>query len=219
MNRIRLYIVDDHPAICAGVIRIVSAVPEIEVVGTAGDGVTAVQQIADLLPDVVLLDICLPRMNGIAVARELRTQAPQTKILAFSGYEDPAYVQGIIECGAAGYLVKHEALERVVEAIRSVAAGETGWLSRSVASIVMQLQQSSTAHSQRKAEPSLLTPREREVLALLSHGLDNAQIAERLQVNKGTIKNHVLSITSKLGVHSRAEAVAWAWRTGLNDSS
>lgn len=212
MNPIRILIADDHPALQAGIIAMLTIEPDLVIIGAVGDGRAAVEQAGALQPDVLLLDIDLPLLNGIEVTRQLRALAPSTAILILSGHADPMLVQGVIVQGAAGYLTKDESPERIRAAIRAVAMGETGWLSRPIAAILMQLQQTALVQARVAAQAARLTPREDAVLRLLAQGRSNDQIAVALKISSGTVKNHTLNIYTKLGVHTRAEAVAWAWR-------
>jgi DNA-binding NarL/FixJ family response regulator len=212
MSPIRIVIADDHPTLRAGIIAILAAEPDLLVVGTAGDGYAAIQQVHDLQPAVLLLDMDLPGLNGVEVARQLRKSAPQTAILALSGHADPTFVQGVLAYGAAGYLTKDESPEQICLAIRAAALGQSGWLSRPIAAILMQMQQVDPPQALAAAQASRLTAREQEVLRLLAQGASNEQIGGELQISAGTVKNHTLNIYAKLGVHTRAEAVTWAWR-------
>lgn len=207
---IRVVLVDDHPALRAGVAAILNAEPDVEVVGATGDGQAAVALIETLQPDVVLLDIDLPGTSGMVIAQQVRAVAPQTAVIGFSAHADPVYVQALLAAGAAGYLTKDEPPEQIGTAIRAVGAGETGWLSRSVVRLLM------AAHPQEPSvRPMPLTAREQAVLALVVQGKTNAEIAQALGVGMGTVKNHVHNILSKLRVQNRSEAVAWAVRNGI----
>jgi DNA-binding NarL/FixJ family response regulator len=210
MPVIRVVLVDDHPALRAGVAAILNAEPDMEVVGTTGDGTDAVLLIESLQPDVVLLDIDLPGMGGMTIAQQVRVVAPQTDVIGFSAHADPIYVQALLAAGAAGYLTKDEPPEQIGHAIRAVGAGETGWLSRSVVRLLMAAQPQEAA-----ARPIPLTAREQAVLALVVQGKTNAEIAQAFGLGTGTVKNHVHNIIVKLRVQNRSEAVAWAVRNGI----
>jgi DNA-binding NarL/FixJ family response regulator len=210
MTIIRVVLVDDHPALRAGVAAILNAEPDLQVVGATGNGQEAVPLIETLRPDVVLLDIDLPGMGGMAIAQQVRALAPQTAVIGFSAHADPVYVQALLAAGAAGYLTKDEPPEQIGAAIRAVGAGETGWLSRSVVRLLMAAQPPEAA-----APPSPLTAREQAVLALVVQGKTNAEIAQALSASVGTVKNHVHNIIVKLRVQNRSEAVAWAVRNGI----
>jgi len=208
---IRVLLADDHPAVRAGIRRALEKAADIVVVGEAADGEEALRLIEALRPDVALLDCRLPGPEGWQVAEAMRARGLPTRVLALSAYADDRYIYGMLQAGAAGYLLKEEALETVVAAVWAVARGEE-WYSRPVMAKV-----AAWARGETLVPPGVagLTEREVEVLRLLARGWDNARIAEELVVSEGTVKNHVTSIYAKLNVHSRAQAVAWAWEHGV----
>ena len=201
---VRVVLADDHPLFRRGVRGLLDAAGGITVVGEAATGEAALALVRRLAPDVLLLDIEMPGMSGVDVARALHAAGDPVAVLVLSAYDDEPYVRELLERGAAGYLTKEEAPERIVEAVRGVAAGRRGWLSRGMA-----------APAPRPPEPAALSSREREVLGLVAEGLDNAAVARRLFLSESTVKNHVTNIYDKISVRTRAEAVAWAWRHGL----
>ena len=208
---IRVLLADDHPAVRAGVRGALEKAPDIVVVAEAGDGEEALRLIEALRPDVALLDCHLPGLEGAQVAEAIRERGLPVRVLALSAYKDDRYVYGMLQAGAAGYLLKEEAPERIVEAVRAVASGEE-WYSQGVMAKVM-----AWARGETVAPPGVagLTERELEVLRLVAKGWDNQRIAEELCIAEQTVKNHVTSIYGKLDVGSRAEAVAWAWQHGV----
>ena len=206
-----IVIADDHPAVLAGIRGALVQSPNVEVVGQATRGDEALSLIRSLCPDVALLDCRLPGLDGPAVAQAIRKEGLPTRVLALSAYTDDTYVHGMLAAGACGYLLKDEALETVVEAVRAVAGGGR-WFSRSVRD---QLMSWSLGATPLPAEVAGLTDRELEVLRLMAQGWDNARIADALCIAVGTVKNHVASIYARLNVSSRAEAVAWAWQHSL----
>jgi DNA-binding NarL/FixJ family response regulator len=167
-------------------------------------------------PDVLLLDVWLPDLNGAEVAQRLQNRDVDTAILILTAYDDTRTVFGLLERGAAGYVLKDEALETLVSAVRAAAAGET-WLSPAVASQVVHRALSEASFESLESPSTSLTPRETQVLRLLAQGLDNAAIAQRLTVAKRTVQNHVSSIYAKLRVANRTQAALWALRHGLTD--
>ena len=205
---IRVLLADDHPAVRAGIRGALEKAPDvegkIEVVGEAADGDEALRLIEELRPDVALLDCRLPHLEGAQVAEAIRERELPTRVLALSAYKDDRYVYGMLHPGAAGYLLKEEALETVV--------GGEEWYSQPVMAKV-----TAWARRESAAPPGVggLTGREMEVLRLLARGWGNKRIAEELVISEGTVKNHVTSIYARLNVHSRAEAVAWAWEHGM----
>jgi DNA-binding NarL/FixJ family response regulator len=218
MKVFRVLLADDHPALRAGIAGILAAAPDIAVVGEAGSGQEAMQLAEALEPDVILLDVDLPDMNGIAVAQQVRARSQRVAILGLSAHADLSLVQGMLAAGAAGYLTKDEPPARICAAVRSVAAGETGWFSRSVGAVLIGVQQSAVREAQAGTTGlAYLTAREREVLALLAQGLPNSDIAARAGITPGTLKNHVRNMLGKLRLHSRSALIAWAWRQGMGE--
>lgn len=211
MAAIRIVLADDHPIVRDGVRLLLERDPALLVVGEAGDGAGALRLVAALAPDVLILDMALPDMDGVAVARRLQESGSSVRVLGLSAHDDEEYIGGLLASGAAGYLTKDEARQRIVEAVRGVARGETGWLSRRVAVRLLD----HAPLGSRTTPGTTLSAREREVLRLVARGLDNTQIAAALGIGPGTVRTHVTAIFGKLGVHRRSEAVAWAWARGL----
>ncbi|MEA3396696.1 MAG: response regulator transcription factor [Chloroflexota bacterium] len=210
---ITVVIVDDHPVVRAGIRTIVDAAPDVTVVGEGASGAAALRLVAQHHPDVLLLDVNLPDLNGAEVTRRLREQSTTTAILVLTIYDDRQTIFGLLESGAIGYVLKDEALETVVDAVRAAARGES-WLSPAVARQVVRRAVGET--SSPPEPPAIpLTPREKEVLRLLAQGLDNEAIARRLVVTKRTVQNHVSNIYGKLEMSSRTEAALYAIRHGL----
>lgn len=208
---IRIVLADDHRVVREGVRDRLAAEPDLAVVGEASDGVAALALVREQRPDVVLLDVEMPGLTGVEVARAIRDEGLATRVLVLSGYDAAEYVGALLDAGAAGYLTKDESLARIVAAVRGVAAGEDGWLSRRVAARVMSLRRDTPAPS----PPGGLTPRETDVLRLVAQGRTNAEAAHALVLSDHTVRNHLANVYAKLGVGNRAEATAWAWRVGL----
>jgi len=213
MQMIRVLLADDHPPIRAGIRTRLMKEPDIQVVGEATNGEEALRQALERNPDVLLLDMDMPGISGVEVARRLLEQEAPVRILALSAHDNPHYISKLMEYGAVGYLTKDESLENIVAAVKGVGRGEEGWLSRRAASALMKLQRS---RKQQTDDPvALLSEREREVLRLLGDGYDNTQIGETLYISESTVKKHISNIYAKLELTSRAEAVSWAWKQGL----
>jgi len=210
MQPIRVVLVDDHPVLRTGIRLLLEQLPDIVVIAEIGDGIRALEELVLLQPDVIVLDMELPGMNGIEVTRQLHAYGVAARILALSAYDDAQYIFGLLELGVAGYLTKDEAVTLIVDAVRGVARGETGWLSRRVTARLMQRQQ--TALQARVSPQKYLSTREKQVLQMVAQGQDNPQIAVTLSLAEGTVKNHISNIYAKLGVRTRAEAVAWFWQ-------
>lgn len=212
MRTIGVVLADDHPVVRSGIRHLLEQAPDIVVLGEASDGVEALRLVEELVPDVLLLDMEMPGLAGVDVARRLQAARVPVRVLGLSAYDDEQYIFGLLANGAVGYLTKEEALDTICEAVRGVASGEEGWLSRRVTAKLIQREQAPKAPIVPQA--SGLSAREQQVLQLLADGRGNEQIADTLGISDGTVKNHVTSIYTKLGVATRAEAVAWAWRHG-----
>lgn len=210
---ITVSIVDDHPVVRAGMRAILSMADDIIVVSEGATGADAIRLVAQHRPDVLVLDVNLPDLNGIEVTRRLRDLGSATAILVLTVHRDNQTIFGLLESGATGYVLKDEALEMLVGAVRAAARGES-WLSPAVAQQVVRRAVSQPPPPVERP-PSPLTPREVEVLCLLAQGLDNAAIAERLVLTTRTVQNHVSNIYSKLEVTTRTEAMLYAVRHGL----
>jgi two-component system response regulator DegU len=219
---ITVVIVDDHPVVRAGMRMVLDAADDITVVAEGASGADALRLVAQRRPDVLVLDVNLPdpsagsgqALNGVEVTQRLREQGTTTAILVLTVYDDSQTVFGLLESGATGYVLKDEALETLVSAVRAAARSES-WLSPAVARQVVRRAVGEAAPESSELPPIPLTPRELEVLRLLAQGLDNTAIAEQLVVTKQTVQNHVSNIYGKLGVTMRTEAALYAIRHGL----
>ena len=214
---IRILICDDQYLVCEGLKGILGTDPGLEVVGIANDGAEAVEMIPACQPDLVLMDLKMPIMNGAQATRQIRQQYPQVQILILTTYDADEWVFDAIRAGACGYLLKDTPRDRLITAIKEAAAGQTP-VDPSVAGKLF-------AHvTQQIAVPdaaiaSLLSEREKEVLGLLAKGLSNAEIAARIYLSEGTVRNYVSSIFEKLGVEDRTQAAVLAIRCGLTNLS
>ncbi|MCB0167345.1 MAG: response regulator transcription factor [Anaerolineae bacterium] len=207
MSKIRVVLVDDHPLAREGLRNLLDKAIEIEVVGEADNGTEALGLVETLKPDVLVLDMEMPGLSGVEVAQQLKSTESPVRVLALSAHNDKAYIMGLLANGAAGYLVKEEMLQTIVEAVRGVARGEQGWLSRQVsAQISTWTQEAQTNH---------LTPRELEVLALVVEGKTNQEIGLALGISEKTVEKHLVNVFAKLAVSSRVEAAVYAVREGL----
>ena len=213
MAMIRVVLVDDHPIVRSGIRHLLEKTSDIVVVGETGEGSEAIRLIDELSPDVVLLDMEMPGRTGIEIARQLQAAGSSARILAISAYDDEHYILALLASGAAGYLTKDEAPERIHEAVRGVARGEEGWLSRRAAAQVIAWTRNGAP------QKDSLTERELEVLGLLVRGWTNGAVAEALDLSERTVRFHVTNICSKLGLATRAEAIAWAVRHGVGEAA
>ena len=202
---IRVLIADDHPVMREGLRAILEGAPDIEVVGEAKDGVETQQMMAELRPDILLLDLVMPGLRPFEVEKWVRANYPETVTLILTAHDRDCYLAKAVEAGAVGFLTKDEPPQRLVEAIRRAACGE----------VLITGGQLARTHSWQKEVGERwesLTEREREVLALIVRGQSSQQVAEILGISECTVRTHVGSILGKLGVASRAEAIAWAWQ-------
>jgi two-component system, NarL family, response regulator LiaR len=204
---IRILLVDDHSVVRRGLQTFLKYDPELEVVGEAADGAEALSKARELTPDVVVMDLLMPGMNGIAATAAIRRELPDTEVLALTSVLEDASVVGAVRAGAIGYLLKDTQAEALCQAIKAAAAGQVQLTPKAAARLMQAV---STPES-----PEALTERETEVLRLLAQGYSNKQIAHRLNNTEKTIKTHVSRILSKLGVQSRTQATLYAIRTGL----
>lgn len=210
---IRVILADDHQIMRQGLRAMLQKQPDMEVVAEAGDGRTALQLTRELTPDVVILDVAMPDLNGIDTARMIAAELPQVKIVGLSMHSDRRFVAEMLRAGASGYLLKDCALEELVRAIHTVIADQP-YLSPQITGTVVEefVRQISKDSS---SAFSVLTPREREVLQLLAEGVSTKNIATRLHVSSKTIETHRQHIMEKLNTNSMAELIKYAVREGL----
>lgn len=204
---IRILLADDHMVVRKGLRTFLKYDPELEVVGEAADGAQALEMARELRPDVVLMDLLMPVMDGITATAAIRRELPETEVLALTSILEDASVVGAVRAGAIGYLLKDTQAEALCQAIKAAAAGQVQLTPRAAARLMQAV---STPES-----PEALTERETDVLRLLAQGYSNKQIAHTLNNTEKTIKTHVSRILSKLGVQSRTQATLYAIRTGL----
>jgi NarL family two-component system response regulator LiaR len=205
---IRVLVVDDHSMVRRGLSLFLKAFEDMEFVGEAENGVEAIEQCGRTKPDVVLMDMVMPEMDGATATRIILAKFPSIRVIALTSFKEEILIQNALQAGAIGYLIKNISAEELVQAIRAAYAGRTT-LSQEAALALVQ------AANHQSFPGNDLTKREREVLALMVEGLNNTQIAVRLVVSPSTIKTHASNILSKMGVTSRSEAVAFALRKGI----
>ena len=207
-DRIRVLLVDDHAVVRSGLSAFLLAYDDLELAGEASSGEGAIRRCQQLQPDVVLMDLVMPGMDGAAATRAIRQQFPQIQVIALTSFPEQDMVQASLQAGAIGYLLKNVSADELAKAIRAARAGRPTLAPEAARALIQ-------ATTQPPRPGHDLTAREREVLALMTEGLNNTEIAERLVVSRSTIKFHVSSILAKLGAGSRTEAVAMAVQNDL----
>jgi len=211
-EKLRVMVVDDHALFRRGLEMVLAGEPDMELVGEASDGAEAVQRAQELMPDVVLMDVRMPKRSGIEATREIKDLLPHCKIVMLTISDEEADLYDAIKAGASGYLLKEIPIEEVADAIRSVWAGQSR-ISPSMASkLLNEFAQVSREGGRPQVPGPRLTERELEVLRLVAQGLANRDIARQLYISENTVKNHIRNILEKLHLHSRMEAVVYAVR-------
>lgn len=205
MSRIRILIVDDHPVVRAGLAGLLSSQPDFEVVGEAGDGQEALNMLERLEPDVVLMDLRMPGMDGVSAIRRIRAQR-KSQVLVLTTFDTDAEIVQAVEAGATGYLLKDVAREELFRAVRLTAKGEAVLSPPIAARLLGRMRSASEEH---------LSNRELEVLGLVAKGFSNKEIARRLHISEATVKTHLLHTFGKLGVDDRTAAVTAALERGI----
>lgn len=212
---VRVVAADDQELVRVGLRRILTTRRGVDVVGEAGNGREAVDLVRSLRPDLVLMDVRMPVLDGPGAIAELRRAGDQVPVLVLTTYDDEEVLAAALRAGANGFLLKGSAAEDLLRAVKTVAGGGS-WLDPAVTGAVLASYRSAPpAHERAAAPPDLLTPREQEVLVLMARGATNSELAERLFLSEGTVKTHIGRIFAKLGVRDRAGAIVWAYDTGV----
>ncbi|MEU8893022.1 response regulator transcription factor [Streptomyces sp. NPDC048442] len=212
---VRVLVVDDQAMVREGIVLLLGLLPGIEVVGSAGDGEEAVALVAVHTPDVVLMDLRMPRCDGVEATRRIRDRHPSTQIVVLTTYADDDWLFPALRAGARGYLTKDAGGEEIVRAVQDVMSGQAG-LSPGVQRRLLDRVTAPEPQAPGPDElPDGLTPREAEVLVLIAEGLPNGEIARALCIGPATVKTHINNLFAKTGVRDRAQAVRYAYRQGL----
>jgi DNA-binding NarL/FixJ family response regulator len=212
---VRVLLVDDDDLMRAGLKAVLSSDARVQVVGEAGTGRAAVEQVRALRPDLVLMDVRMPDLDGIAATREVIAVSPEVKVVILTTFEQDDYIFGALNAGASGFLLKRSGPEELLAAIHTVAAGDS-LLSPSVTrTVIDRMARQPTPEIGSSRLLDTLTPREREVLVLLARGLSNSEIAAELVIEESTVKTHVKRILMKLRLRDRIQAVVFAYESGL----
>lgn len=214
MEKIRVLVVDDHTIVRDGIRALLGLAGDIEVVGEAENGREALDRVRELVPDVVLMDVAMPTMDGLEATRRIHREFPQTKVLALTQYDDREYVFSVVEAGAQGFISKTAASAEVVSGIRAVHRGDS-FLSPSVARLLVEHYREGATVRKSQDPYGQLTDREREILKLLAEGYTGQEIAEMLVISPKTVEGHKTNLMSKLDIHSRIDLVKYALRKGI----
>ncbi|WP_037889023.1 response regulator transcription factor [Streptomyces sp. Tu 6176] len=211
----RVVVADDQTVVREGIVMLLGLLPGVEVVGSAGDGEEAVRLVAEVAPDVVLMDLRMPRCDGVEATRRIRSQHPGTQVVILTTYADDESLFPALRAGARGYLTKDAGGDEIVRAVHSVLSGDAGLSPGIQRRLLERLSEPESRHTSADEPPDGLTTRECEVLVLIAEGLSNQEIARRLHVSTATVKTHINNLFAKTGLKDRAQAVRYAYTKGL----
>jgi DNA-binding NarL/FixJ family response regulator len=217
IKRIKLLLADDHAVVRSGTRELLERQPDLDIVGEAADGEEAVRLTHELQPDVVVMDVRMPKLSGVEATRRIKAQCPDVKVLVLTAHDDDEYVFALLQAGAKGYLLKTAEIDKVVEAIRAVAAGQSMLAPAVAGKVVAQFSSGKNLPdvlNNASNQYDGLTERELGILKLVGKGLSNKQIGKEIYISDRTVQAHLSNIFSKLGVSSRTEAVMYAVRKG-----
>ncbi|MCT9077027.1 response regulator transcription factor [Streptomyces fulvoviolaceus] len=211
----RVVVADDQTVVREGIVMLLGLLPGVEVVGAAGDGEEAVKLVAELAPDVVLMDLRMPRCDGVEATRRIRTEYPGTQVVVLTTYADDESLFPALKAGARGYLTKDAGGDEIVRAVHSVLSGDAGLSPSIQRRLLERLSEPEPRPAAPTEAPDGLTAREVEVLELIAEGLSNQEIARKLHVSTATVKTHINNMFGKTGLKDRAQAVRYAYAKGL----
>lgn len=211
----RVVVVDDQTVVREGIVMLLGLLPGIEVVGAAADGEEAVRLVGEVAPDVALMDLRMPRCDGVEATRRIRAEYPGTQVVVLTTFADDESLFPALAAGARGYLTKDADGDEIVRAVHSVLSGDAGLSPGIQRRLLERLTETETRKTAPAAAPDGLTARETEVLVLIAEGLSNGEIARRLHVSTATVKTHINNLFAKTGIKDRAQAVRYAYGKGL----
>jgi DNA-binding NarL/FixJ family response regulator len=211
MKPVRIALVDDHPVVLAGIRALLQGIPEVELVGEANTAATGLKAICESSPDIAVIDLSLPDISGMELARQIRRQCPEVKIIALTVHEDRAYIHPVLEAGARGYLLKRSAADELLRAIRAVNRGDI-YLDPAIAEKATT--DAPELAPSNESEGGELSRREEDVLRLVAQGFSNKQIAAQLEVSVKSVETYKARASEKKGLHSRADIVRYGIRQG-----
>jgi NarL family two-component system response regulator LiaR len=211
-NSISILIVDDHEVVRRGIRAYLESLPDFEVVGEAGSGLQAIEMVRELIPDVVLMDLIMPNMDGIETTRRVKAISPRTQVVVLTSFHDDAHIFPALKAGATSYILKDVKMDKLEDTIRRASQGEVTLHPRVAARVLQNLRGENSAEQPLFTD---LTERELSVLKLIANGMTNSQIAEKLVISEYTVKGHVSNILSKLHLADRTQVAVYAWQKGL----
>ena len=217
MNKYRIFLSDDHAILRDGLKHIITSNPDYEVIGESGDGRDALEKIEKMKPDIVILDISMPSMTGVEVARNIKKYNPNIKIIILTQYDSSEYIKQLLKYGVEGYILKENASDELLRAIGEVQKGNNFLSPEITKKVVTDFKETGESGKSKelKTQFSLLSPREREILKLIADGNSNVQIASILFISDQTVKTHRANIMKKLDIHNLAELIKFAMKDGL----